>query len=399
VEHDLFAKALALQDGEGNRAVLVTMDLIGLSAAIAEPVCARISEKSGLKREQILLNFAHNHAGPQLSLGPREETDDPKPSPDTVEYTRWMQDQLVDVAARALAKMEPARLSWGTGVANFVMNRREFTPTGVILGVNPRGPADRAVPVLRIDDDQGKPRAVLFACACHNTTLGPDNYAICGDYAGFAQLLIPQRQPGVVALFMIGCGGDANPYPRNSMDFAKQNGQELAAEVLRVLDSGKLKPVSGPLTTLLDHVDLPLQNVSREQLEKLAQKSPGWQMGNAKTMLAMLDRGKSLPASYRAPVGLWQFGQDLTLVAMPGEVVVDYAHAVEKAIGPLNLWPAGYCNDYFGYLPSARVLDEGGYETRGLNSGQGWFAPGAEAALVSKVRELAQKAKRPMPGE
>src|SRR6185295_16286943 len=93
VEMDLFAKALALEDGEGHRAVLVTMDLIGLSAAIAEPVCARIGEKTGLKREQILLNFAHNHAGPSLSLGPKEETDDPKPSVETVEYTRWMMDR------------------------------------------------------------------------------------------------------------------------------------------------------------------------------------------------------------------------------------------------------------------------------------------------------------------
>ena len=397
VEVDLFAKALALEDAQGRRAVVITMDLIGLSATIAEPVCQRISEKTGLKREQILLNFAHNHAGPQLSLGPREETDDQKPSPQTIEYTRWMQEQLVNAAARALAKMEPARLSWGSGVANFVMNRREFTSNGVILGVNARGPADRTVPVLRVEDEQGKVRAVLFGCACHNTTLGPNNYAVLGDYAGFAQAGIQERMPGVVALFMIGCGGDANPYPRNTLDFAKQHGQELASEVCRVLESGKLKAVSGALTTVFDYVDLPLKQVTRDELQKLAEKSPGWQMGNAKTMLGMLDRLKLLPMSYRAPVAVWQFGQDLTLVGLPSECVVDYVYGVEKAIGPLNLWPAAYCNDYFGYVPSARVIEEGGYETRGLFSGAGWFAPEAEAALIGKVKELAQKAKRPMP--
>src|SRR5882762_1662278 len=84
VERDLFAKALALEDGEGHRAVLMTMDLIGLSAAIAEPVCARIGERTGLKREQILLNFAHNHAGPIVSLGTRQETDEPNPRAETV---------------------------------------------------------------------------------------------------------------------------------------------------------------------------------------------------------------------------------------------------------------------------------------------------------------------------
>ena len=396
VEQDLYAKALALDDGDGHRAVLVTMDLIGLSSTIAEPVCKRIGEQSGLKREHVLLNFAHNHAGPVLSLGPREETDDPKPRPETIEYTRWMQDQLVEVATQALSDLAPAKLSWGTGVANFVMNRREFTPAGVILGVNPRGPADRAVPVLRIDDENGKVRAVLFGCACHNTTLGQDNYAVCGDYAGFAQAAIEQRQPGVVALFMTGCGGDANPYPRNTMDDAKAHGRELGEEVCRVL-GGKLKPVSGPLTTVLEPVDLPLRSVTRDELTAMAQKGPGWLTGNAKTMLAMLDRGKPLPASYRAPVGVWQFGNDLTLVALPGEVVSDYVRSVEKAVGPLQLWPAAYCNDYFGYLPSAQVIEDGGYETRGLNSGLGWFTAGAQDALVSKVRELVQKAKRPTP--
>src|SRR5215210_2667877 len=149
VEQDLFAKALALEDAQGHRAVIVTMDLVGLSPAIAEPVCGRIADGSGLKRPQILLNYAHNHAGPSLSLGRREETDDPEPARETMEYTRWLQDRLVEVAAGAVAKLAPARLAWGTGVAGFVMNRREFTAAGVILGVNARGPADRCVPVLR----------------------------------------------------------------------------------------------------------------------------------------------------------------------------------------------------------------------------------------------------------
>src|SRR5207302_1365489 len=66
VELDLYAKALALDDGANHRAIILTMDLIGLSSKIAEPVAQRIGEKTNLKREQILLNFAHNHAGPVL---------------------------------------------------------------------------------------------------------------------------------------------------------------------------------------------------------------------------------------------------------------------------------------------------------------------------------------------
>ena len=140
---------------------------------------------------------------------------------------------------------------------------------------------------------------------------------------------------------------------------------------------------------------MPLQPATREQLKPLAENSPSWQIGNARQMLAMLERGEKLPTHWRAPIAVWQFGADLTLVALPSEVVVDYVYRIEKTIGPLNLWVAAYANEGFGYLPSARVIAEGGYETRGLSSGDGWFAPAAEDAIAAKVSELAAKVGRP----
>ena len=121
---------------------------------------------------------------------------------------------------------------------------------------------------------------------------------------------------------------------------------------------------------------------------------PSWQTGNAKAMLAKLDRGEKLASVYDVPVAVWQFGSDLTLVGLSGEVVVDYVPLVEQAIGPLQLWIAAYCNDVFGYFPSARVLKEGGYECRGLYTTEGFFAPTAQDVLVAKVRELAQRSGR-----
>jgi hypothetical protein len=81
---------------------------------------------------------------------------------------------------------------------------------------------------------------------------------------------------------------------------------------------------------------------------------------------------------------------------LSGEVVVDYVRLLEDALGPLQLWLAAYCHDVFGYVPSARVLREGGYETRGMiYGGPGFFAPETESVLVAKVRELAGRAGRP----
>jgi hypothetical protein len=392
VEHDLFARAMVIEDAGGRRAVLVTSDILGFSAEIAEPICAAIQKKTGLKREQILLNSAHTHTGPMLSLRARARP--PMTLADaerTVEYTKQLQAKVVEVVVLAAARLEPARLSWGSGVAHFVMNRRQFVPEGVILGANPRGLADRSVPVLRVDTPDGKLRAVVFGAAVHNTTLVPSNYELCGDYAGFAQAYVQEQHPGAQAMFMLGCAGDADPYPRGSMKLARKHGTTLGKEVCRVL-AGKLRPVRGPLRVAFGHADLPLQKLSRPELDKLAAGKRGVTPGIAREMLARLDRGEKLPTSYRAPFAVWRFGGDLTLVGLSGEVVVDYVPLLEQALGPTNLWIAAYCNDVFGYLPSARVLREGGYETRGVYAGGiGFFDAKAQDVVVDKVRSLAGK--------
>jgi hypothetical protein len=396
VTADLYAKALALEDKEGHVSVIVTTDLIGLAAAVAEPICQRLASKAGLKREQILLNSSHIHTGPSLGLDrlPGEgvaEGDKQR----TIEYTKHLQDQIVELVTQALASRQPANLSWGTGVVDFPMNRREFTPNGVILGVNARGPADRSVPVLRVDAPDGKLRAVLMGAGTHNTTLTDKCYEICGDYAGFAQAQIEEQRPGATALFMLGCAGDSNPYPRGTMEQSRTHGAVLAKEVNRVLES-KLQPVRGPLKMAFGMVELPLQPApAREELEKRRQRRGSLQAFTANQMLALLDRGEKIPTHYSCPIEVWQFGDDLTLVGLSGEVVVDYVALLEKALGPLHLWPVAYCNDVFGYLPSARVLSEGGYETRGLYTGStGLFAPEAQDLVVAKVRELATKVGR-----
>lgn len=403
VEADLFAKALVLEDNQGRRVVLVTTDLVGIPAAVAEPICERLRDKAGLKREQILLNSSHTHTGPMLVL-PNSEGDGPKTTAGererNIEYTRQLQDKIVAVVQQATAKLKLAKLSWGVGVCPFVMNRREFTANGVILGVNPRGHADRAAPILRIDSPDGRLRAVLFGAAVHGTTLGGENYELCGDYAGFAQAYVEEKHPSVQAMFMIGLAGDANPYPRGNMALAREHGATLGKEVCRLLES-KLRPVRGPLHVAFGKAALTLQATPpREELKRRMVRKGSIQAWVAQKMMDKLDRGEKLPDHYDCPIAVWQFGDDLTLVGLSGEVVVDYVSMLEKALGPRNLWLTAYCNDVFGYVPSTRVLHEGGYETRGLYTGGiGLFDDKAQDVLVEKVRELAKKAGRKVPGE
>lgn len=86
------------------------------------------------------------------------------------------------------------------------------------------------------------------------------------------------------------------------------------------------------------------------------------------------------------------------MVALSGEVVVDYVTFLQKVLGPLNLWVAAYANDVYGYLPSARVLEEGGYETRGTYAGPpGFFSAKSQDVLVAAVKEMAAKVGRKLP--
>lgn len=396
VDADLYAKAMALVDRDGSRSLLITADLIGFPGWFSESVSRRIREATGLERNAILLNGSHTHAGPMVT--DRYGRLAPGMQDRVAAYAKRLEDKIVAASLEALGETTPARLAWGTGVANFVMNRREFTPRGVILGVNPRGIADRAVPVLRVQSRGGAILAVVFGAACHNTTLTGRHLDIDADYSGYAQTFVEEAYPGAQAMFIAGCGGDANPYPRGTTEISRNHGRELGAEVKRLVESG-LAPVGGPLRTQFERVDLPLQQFSREQLVSMGEDAPSYRRSFVAQTLAMMDRGEKPPTVYNAPFALWRFGEDLTLVGFSGETVVDYAKMTERALGPLNLWVAGYCNDVYGYLPSARVLEEGGYETRGIYAGTGLFTPSTQDVVMATITKMARQAGRRIPND
>ena len=392
--HDIYARALALEDASGGRAVLVTADLIGVSASVAKMVTDEAQRRYGLARDRLMLAFSHTHGGPSVTnllrvlANPRMT---PEQQRDTEDYTRGLVDKVVVLVGEALADLRPARLSVGQGEAPFAMNRRLKTDKGYVIGVNPDGPTDHTVPVLRVDGADGRLRAVVFLYACHNTTLGGDIYQFHGDYAGFAESALESRHAGATAMFMMGCGGDANPHPRGTVDLARQHGETLAGAVHAVL-SGAMRPVHGPLRTAFGTAALEFAPPpAREALEAQTTDKNQFVQWHAKELLAILDRDGRLPATYPAPVHVWRFGREMMIVALGGEVVVDYALRLKKELGPDGLWVAGYCNDVFAYVPSRRVLEEGGYEAGGAMTYYGHpgpFATEVEEVLVRRVHDL-----------
>lgn len=392
---DLFAKALALEDARGERFVIVTLDLIGITRTMRDDVALTVEKKYRLPRERLLLNASHTHSGPLVRPRPSvtyDLTDNQWNDAET--YMRQLQEGLVQVVGAALQDLQPSQLGYRHARAGFAMNRRLPTEKGVQNSPYPDGPVDHEVPVLRVEDAKGKVRALLFGYACHNTTLALQQFS--GDYAGYAQEYLQEAHPGVTALFLMGCGGDQNPYPRGTVELAKQHGRTLATAVDAAL-LPKPRPITGNLSAAMEDVTLQFVPLTRDELVQMSMSKDIYDVRRSKFLLPILEKTGQLPATYPYPVQVVQLGKDLTLVTLAGEVVVDYSLRLKKELGSNPVWVAGYSNDVFGYVPSVRVLKEGGYEGGGAmryTSHPGPFAPSVEERIVSKVAELALRVRK-----
>lgn len=367
---DLYAKAIAIDDADGSRVVIVTTDLLVITRELGEAVKRRGFDKYKLPASHLLLNCSHTHCGPELRLY-RESLHDipPEFAHRMHEYVRRLENQLVDLVGKAIASQVPARLDYSQQNASFAVNRRNNRAADV-----PRlrkeeklsGPVDHSVPVMKVTDSKGNILAILFGYACHNTVMS--FHQTSGDYAGFAQQYIEEKHPETVAMFVMGAGGDQNPLPRGEVKYLHEYGRVLAETVEAAL-AGKQRSVSGSLRAALANAPLEFQpHADRKVLAKQVESTNKYERWKANYLLDELNAGKTVSRKYGLPIQAIQFGNDLLLVAIGGECVVDYSLRAKTQYsrddGPA-IWVAGYSNDVFGYLPTLRVLKEGGYEGGG----------------------------------
>jgi hypothetical protein len=397
--HDLYAKALAIADEDGNRMVLVTADILGFTRELSDAIAERANAQYGLTRAQLMLNASHTHTGPVVrgnltgayQLNAEQATR-------IYEYSQFLQERILWVIGQALKDMSLARLSFGRSTGTFAMNRRARAEDGSIsIGLNQKGVVDHDVPVMMIETRREKLRGVVFGYACHNTTLTGEHYQFSGDYAGFAQAEIEKAHPGTVAMFVMGCGADINPHPRGTLEAAQQHGTSLAAAVEKVV-TGKMSGVDGDVKVAFDRVALPFATPpTKAEFEQRLTDTNVFKKKHAERMLARLIRDGKLASDYPYPIQIFQIGKDFTLIGLAGEVVTDYALRLKQEFGPDGLWVAGYTNEVMAYIPSARMFSEGGYEVVDsmiyYDQPCSW-SPALEDAIIGKTRELAESVGR-----
>jgi hypothetical protein len=363
-----------------------------------------IQARYHLERAQIVLACSHTHSGPVVGQNLHSMYNlDAKQERLIEEYTELLEKAVVEVAGQAIERLSDARLGWGIGHCDFAVNRRankESEVPALRAALQLQGPVDHDVPVLRIDRPDGTLLAVLFGYACHCTVL--EGYQWCGDYAGFAQVELEARHPGAQAMFVAGCGGDQNPIPRRVLDLAARYGKALAESTNRVLE-GPLEPIAGPLLATYEEIALAFGRLpSRAEIEADSKSTNFFVASRARHLLHTIQTRGALETTYPYPVQAWRLGE-LTWIFLGGEVVVDYALRIKRNLGSSHTWVSAYCNDVMAYIPSKRVLKEGGYEGGGAMLYYGLPSPWSDeveeviiAALARRLRGLRPQ-NRPVP--
>jgi len=348
--HDLWVKALALEDSNGLRSVVVTTDLMGIPRYMYESISRKLMKRFHLERSQILLTFSHNHCAPRLHEDLVDYYQKDSVQIELVrKYSDNLEEKIIETVAHSLSGLSPARLMIGEGTASFAVNRRNNVesevPELLATDVPLEGPVDHSVPVMAIYKEDNQLVAIMFG-----------------------QIELEKNHPGTMALFFTGCGGDQNPLPRREVLLCEQYGSRLSEAVEKALQC-QLKPVPSKLSTAFEFVDLDyLSPLSRKELETAllehkrdtsarARIRASW----AERMLEKMDAGEQFASFYSYPVQVWKLGGIFHWISLGGEAVVDYSLRFKKEFGP-NTWVCGYANVLVAYIPSFRVYNEGGYE-------------------------------------
>ncbi|MFT4688021.1 MAG: neutral/alkaline non-lysosomal ceramidase N-terminal domain-containing protein [Verrucomicrobiia bacterium] len=403
---EIYAKVLVLQDKAENRQVTITFDLIGVPRTFRLELAKSVEDRFAIRPDQLFLNASHTHSGPMIRLIPPFRPGQKSrasfmnvPDDEEEKYVKLVEDylsslqrRLLDTIGDSISRLEPADLRYSKGRAGFAMNRRLATADRVINAANPNGPVDHEVPVLQVRSAKKKLLAILFGYACHNTTVSYMTFS--GDYAGWAQQYLEADNPETVAMFVMGCGGDQNPYPRRNPVWASRHGRALANAVEAGLIANPTT-VDAVLKSDLNYIDLKYATPpTRKQLEERAKSKDKYERRHGEMLLEYLDTTGALPTTYSYPVQVIKLGSQITLVTLGGETVIDYSLRLKRELKGSAVWVAGYSNDLVGYVPSERVLREGGYEggramryVRAIPHTGPW-APGIEENIISTVHRL-----------
>jgi hypothetical protein len=405
IESDLTATALVLSDGE-TKVALIGTDLCVLSPAETDRFRAAVAEAIGIPVSHVMVNLSHNHSSPALA-GFMEMTDTAEEAWFRSRYERDLGRWLVEAAVEADAALQPARLGTGWGTSEIGVYRREARDGRDVLGEVPDRAIDTSVGVVRVDDLDGNPIAVVFRYSAHPVTVGSRSQVASADYPGPAREVL-ERNLGGLALFLQGCGGNVNPrvgigYEVDCSDTKDRVGLELGGEALKVAAGIRTntragerrplgnvpnilftpwEPVEGPMpvtiaaaeTTIeLEYDELPSLDRAREILahwtqlreERTAGDALEWETRSAqkyehwaRNLVAAAEDGHP---THPLRIQAIRVG-DVVFAGLDMEVFWETGAAIRDGSPVPDTFALGYTNGCSGYLPRGEDYPEGGWK-------------------------------------
>ena len=372
----LRAQALALRDQNDKTAVLIVADVLGFDRVSVDSLRRKIYAEHGCPAQTVCFSASHTHWGPAISFRTNFAIGGPN-----VWYIAKLEQTLLELVDEAIGDLASAGISYGSCEVRIGMCRRLPNEQGEFKwGANPDGSYDEHTPVLKIVRQRSPKQIVLVGHACHPTSTG-----IIGkwspDYPGAMRQKLETTLEDCRAMFVMGCGGDAKvvfhdestgkdtfaAHPQQS----HAAGSKLANYVLKYLKKDNLSELAPDLCTTLVHGSLTFQEPRcREEIERMSftgshRSSKTWW---ARQSLTYPDRRRQ----QHYEVQVWCLG-DLTMVALEGEVCADWGAMTRALATTRHAMVIGYANHCPGYIPTARIIREGGYE--GDTSHMAYFLP------------------------
>ncbi|MCE5347352.1 MAG: neutral/alkaline non-lysosomal ceramidase N-terminal domain-containing protein [Bacteroidales bacterium] len=406
IDSELFAKALVLDDGQA-RAALVTVDIILLDKKVVAEIRKLIEEMTGIPGSNVMLAASHNHSGPSGVM--REAWGyHCNIEPDNI-YIDKLITRIAGAVAEACSNMTEVKIGAGEGRAPFNINRWIPTPngpSGAKWGPYPDGPTDETLSVLRIDRMDGTPLAAVVNFAAHASVANWGKY-LSADFPGFLQETMEKVYDGkMTAMFINGASGDLKikwltKKKDGSIDFA-YGGVENARRWGRIIGGAALTVMEQIETTFQPcritlsgrQVDLPMLPfpTAREiEMQIEARRKSGEDSFWEQRILPSLLKGNT-PMFISGEVQLLRLGDDISLLAIPGELFAEIGLRMRRELDCNHLFIAGYANGYTGYLPSSSSCLADGknlrYDWHKTFSYPASFSEGVEPALMSAVKDL-----------
>lgn len=398
VHDDIYVRALFLEQG-GEQALIMGYDLCFLGREDSDRYKGAIGRVMDLLPRQILLNASHNHVGP--SVGTWYSAGYEIPDRD---YLDQLERATVRAAREARESSRDVTLSVGSTRSALPMNRRRLMPDGSIQNrPNPGGLVYDRLPICLFRGTDGEPVCLLFSISTHPSMVS--GWLISAEYPGAAMDRIDARLGTTAALFLQGVGGDSKPsvigegadaWLPGTWELMDKAGAMVADEVMAAVEQG-LAPADPALCSGSVEMNWALNPTPPRAFyeEIVAGTAPENRAKNvyfqwAEKTLFRMDRGDTPATSVPLTAHGIQLARDVRMVGIEGEAVGEWGHFIEGFYSGGLTIPLGYTDGQGLYLPTTRMLPEGGYEVishweYGLPSG---LAPGMEDEVRRALREL-----------